>query len=194
LTASHLNELLLLVHKDRVEQPFFDYFFGGDCTIGQIAEGVARFQQTALLLYGNFVFGYRTLSRIKNGAAFEQKIADASRKPETGLKYFRDRKPKLLEVDRVAKHQTPFVGYLSVGDILGDLLQCELLLRAAREVGPTANWDAYMSQIQTMAKPEQFAPLSEIAENYRDKYTIATVSDFGTFLGESFAQLSGTGS
>ena len=77
--CSHLNELLLLVHKDRVEIPFFEHFFGLDCTIGQIPDGVKRFQRTALLLYGNFVFSYRTLSRIKDGSAFKKEIAEASR-------------------------------------------------------------------------------------------------------------------
>ena len=52
LDGSHLNELLLLVHKDRVEAPFFDHFFRADCTIGRIAAGVERFQKTAMLLYG----------------------------------------------------------------------------------------------------------------------------------------------
>jgi hypothetical protein len=65
LDCSHLNELLLLVHKDRVEKPFFDHFFGPTCTVGGIPICVAGFQKAALLLYGNFVFAYRTLSRIQ---------------------------------------------------------------------------------------------------------------------------------
>ena len=56
LDCSHLNELLLLVHKDRVEGPFFRYFFGPDCTVGRMPDCVAGFQKAALLLYGNFVF------------------------------------------------------------------------------------------------------------------------------------------
>lgn len=55
--CSQFNELLLMVHKDRVEELFFDHFFGPDCTVGTIPQGVERFQRAALLLYGNFVFG-----------------------------------------------------------------------------------------------------------------------------------------
>ena len=189
IDSSHLNELLLLVHKDRVETPFFEHFFGPDCTIGQIPDGVKRFQRTALLLYGNFVFAYRTLSRIKEGSTFEKKIAEASREAQAELKYFRDRQPKLLEVDRIDKHQTPFVGYLSVGDILADLRRCELLRLAAKEIRP-ASWDEYVAQIKAMANPEQFGPLSEIFGNFKGQNTGTTVSDFTGFLEQSFERLS----
>jgi hypothetical protein len=190
IDCSHLNELLLLVHKDRVEQPFFDHFFGPNCTVGQLPDGLQRFQKTALLLYGNFVFAFRTLSRIKKGSEFSHKIADATRDPVAELKYFQSRQRKLLEVDRIEKHQTPFVGYLSVGDIVGDRGRCELLLGAAREVALTATWEDYLSQIQTMAKPEHFVPLSEIVENYKEKWPTAGTKDFAEFLDGSMAQLS----
>jgi hypothetical protein len=189
IDSSQLNELLLLVHKDRVETPFFEHFFGPDCTIGQIPDAVERFQRTALLLYGNFVFAYRALSRIKDGSTFEKTIAEVSSGPEAELNFFRDRQPKLLEVDRIAKHQTPFVGYLSVGDILADLRRCELLRAAAKEFRPVASWDEYLAQIRAMANPEQFGPLSEIVENFRGKNSETTVSDFGGFLEESFERL-----
>jgi hypothetical protein len=191
IDCSQLNELLLMVHKDRVEAPFFGHFFGTDCTIGQIPTNVARFQRTALLLYGNFVFAYRTLSRIKDPAEFRDRIAEASRDPVTELKYFRDRQQKLLDVDRIAQRQTPFVGYLSVGDILADLRRCELLRGAAKELGSSvASWDECLGQIQAMANPEEFGSLSEIVGNFREKNIGATVSDFGSFLEGSLGRLS----
>jgi hypothetical protein len=190
IDCSHLNELLLLVHKDRVEQPFFEHFFGPNCTVGQLPDGLQRFQKTALLLYGNFVFAFRTLSRIKNESQFHRKIADATKDPANELSYFEKRQKKLLEVDRIEKHQTPFVGYLSVGDIVGDRGRCELLLGAARELGRSATWEEYLAQIKTMAKPEHFAPLAEIVENYREKWATAALSAFADFLEESMAQLS----
>jgi hypothetical protein len=189
LDCSHLNELLLLVHKDRVEKPFFQYFFGPNCTIGQIPDCVARFQKTALLLYGNFVFAYRTLSRIKDASEFRQKVADASKEPAAELDYFRNRQRKLLEVDRIARDLTPFVGYLSVRDIFTDLRSCELLWGAAKEVGPASNWDEYFAQVEVMANPDQRVPLLEIVENYRGISAGAAVSDFGGFLADSFRLL-----
>jgi len=110
LDCSRLNELLLLVHKDRVEAPFFDHFFGPDCTIGRIPAGVERFQKTAMLLFGNFVFAYRTLSRIKDRTAWGDKIVDAARNPRSELEYFKRRQPKLLDVDRITRDLTPLVG------------------------------------------------------------------------------------
>jgi hypothetical protein len=190
IDCSHLNELLLLVHKDRVEQPFFDHFFGPKCTVGQLPSGLQRFQKTALLLYGNFVFPFRTLSRIKAACEFRQKIADATKDPAEELRYFQDRPQKLLEVDRIEKNQTPFVGYLSVGDIVGDRGRCELLLGAARASGLSVTWDEYLAQIKTMAKPEHFGPLAEIVENYREKWTKSDVAAFAEFLEESMELLS----
>jgi len=125
IDCSHLNELLLLAHKDRGEQPFFDHFFGPNCTVGQLSDGLQPFQKAALLLYGNFVFAFRTLSRIKNESRFYRKIVDATKDPANELSYFKKRQKKLLEVDRIEKHQTPFVGYLPVGDIVGDRGRCE---------------------------------------------------------------------
>jgi hypothetical protein len=190
IDRSHLNELLLLVHKDRVETPFFEHFFGTACTVGQIPDGVKRFQRTALLLYGNFVHAYRTLSRVKDHPAFEEKVAAASRKPEAELEYFQQRQPKLLEVDRIAKDQTPFVGYLSVGAVLADLRRCELLRGAAKEIGSIASWDDYLAQVQAMANPNELEPLLETVGNFREKCTRAAASDFGRFLEESFEKLS----
>lgn len=187
---SHLNELLLLVHKDRVEQPFFAYFFGTNCTVGQLEAGLRHFQRTALLLYGNFVFAFRTLSRIKDDGEFQRKIADATRSPSEELQYFQNRQRKLLEIDRIEKHQTPFVGYLSVGDIIGDRGRCELLFTAVREVGRYSTWEQYEAQIRTMAKPEQFAHLDEILKNYREKWPDHTIPAFADFLDRSMAQFS----
>jgi hypothetical protein len=168
IDCSQLNELLLLVHKDRVEQPFFDHFFESNCTVGQLHGGLQRFQKTALFLYGNFVFAFRTLSRVKNSTEFHRKIEDATKDPAKELEYFKKRPRKLLEIDRIDKHQTPFVGYLSVGDIVGDYGRCELLHGAAREVGSSATWEELLAQAQTMAKPEQFEPIAEIVGNYRE--------------------------
>jgi len=66
IDCSQFNELLLLVHKNR------EYFFGAECTVGKIPDGVQRFRKNAMLRYGNFVFGFRTLSREDPGVVFER--------------------------------------------------------------------------------------------------------------------------
>ncbi len=146
IDCSQFNELLLLVHKDRVEGPFFDYFFGRDCTVGEIVKGVEKFQKTAMLRYGNFVFAYRTLSRLKDEAAFHTELAEVGRDPAQELHRFQDRKPKLIEIDRIAREHTPFVGYLSAGQTKAEHDRCELLYRGVRQVGVAAGWDQYLTK------------------------------------------------
>ncbi len=103
IDCSQFNELLLLIHKDRVEGCFFDFFFGPDCAIRDIPKGVQKFQKIAMLRYGNFVFAYRTLSRIKDQNAFDDELKDVVRDPATQLQRFRARKPKLLDIDRISR-------------------------------------------------------------------------------------------
>jgi hypothetical protein len=189
LDCSHMNELLLLVHKDRVEGPFFDHFFGPDCTVGRIPSCVAGFQRSALLLYGNFVFAYRTLSRIKDSKEFSEKLASICRDPKSEFEVLHARRRKLLEVDRIDRDLTPFVGYLSMRNVPEDLRSCEFLLTAARAADLEANWDRYSDLVQEMANRGECEPLLEIVQNYRRIAPEADLSDFRKFLGESFELL-----
>ena len=189
LDCSHLNELLLLVHKDRVEGPFFDQFFGPDCTVGRIPNCVAGFQRSALLLYGNFVFAYRTLSRIKDSKEFSEKLASICRDPKSELKMLQTRGRKLLEVDRIDRDLTPFVGYLSMRNVPEDLRSCEFLLTAVKAAESAADWDRYRDLVQEMANRGECEPLLEIVQNYRRIATEANLSAFRKFLEESFELL-----
>lgn len=189
IDCSQLNELLLMVHKDRVEAPFFDHFFGASCTIGALPQGVERFQKAALLLYGNFVFAYRKLSRIKDAAEFRNEIAAAVPDPASGETYFKGRQRKLLEIDRIDKDQTPFVGYLSAGEVRADYRRCELLRIAAEEVGEKATWDRYTGTVLEMASEKEAGPLEAIIAGFRAKDAQADPAALGTFLEESLRQL-----
>ena len=71
LGYSQLNELLLLFGFDRVTHAFFQFLLDGstDYTPGdalsfeQLENGVRRFREKALLLYGNVKFAFKSLSR-----------------------------------------------------------------------------------------------------------------------------------
>jgi hypothetical protein len=186
IDCSQLNELLLMVHKDRVEVPFFDHFFGPYCTIGTIPQGVERFQRAALLLYGNFVFGYRKLSRMKDLAEFNREVAAASPDSKAEAAYFQDRQPKLLEIDRIDKDQTPFVGYLSANEVRADHGRCKLLRVAAAEVGASGTWDDLLAQVREMAGKDEVAALESIIGNYRAANPDADLRQLAEFLKESF--------
>jgi hypothetical protein len=189
IDCSHFNELLLLVHKDRIEHPFFDHFFGKDCTIADLPERVAEFQRVALLLYGNFVFAYRKLSRIKDSKHFKDEMAQVCKDTQGELAAFHNRKPKLLEVDRISRDLTPFVGYLSARDIPADLRSCEFLQAAVKEVGHLADWEQLSLKIEKMANPSQKGSLFQIVQNYRDSAPQATIKDLDAFLQISFESL-----
>lgn len=187
--CSQLNELLLMVHKDRVEAPFFDHFFGPDCTIGTIPLGVERFQRAALLLYGNFVFGYRKLSRMKDAAEFKREVASAFPDPKAEAAYFQNRQAKLLEIDRIKKDHTPFVGYLSANEVRADFRRCELLLAAAETVGAAGVWDDLLATVREMAQQEEVPPLEAIINNFRAANPNADLARLAEFLKESFDQI-----
>lgn len=189
IDCSQFNELLLVVHKDRVEGPFFDYFFGRDCTVADIIKGVEKFQKTAMLRYGNFVFAYRTLSRLKDEAAFRMELAEVLRDPTKELQRFKGRKPKLIEIDKIAREHTPFVGYLSARQIRAEHDRCELLLTALERIGDGADWDEYLGEVNDLSGAEEHPVLFEIIGNYRKRSSNATPADFQGFLKASFTNL-----
>jgi hypothetical protein len=189
IDCSQFNELLLMVHKDRVETPFFEYFFGPDCKIGTIPRGVERFQQAALLLYGNFVFGYRKLSRMKDVAEFKREVAAVFPDAKAEAAYFQNRQPKLLEIDRIEKDQTPFVGYLSANEVRADFRRCELLLAAAETVGAAGAWDELLTTVREMAQQEELALLEATINNFRATNPDADLARLAEFLKESFDQI-----
>jgi len=189
IDCSQFNELLLMVHKDRVEEPFFEHFFGPDCTIGTIPQGVERFQRAALLLYGNFVFGYRKLSRMKDVAEFKREVAAAFPDPEAEAAYFKNRKAKLLEIDRIQKDQTPFVGYLSANEVRADYRRCNLLRAAAAEVGASGTWDDLLAKVRELAGKDEVVTLESIIGNFQKANPDADLNQLAEFLNDSFARI-----
>lgn len=73
---SQFNELLLLVNKDRMEPPLYEYLFGRKASVGTITGAVQKFQTIAMLRYGNFVYAYRTLSRITAQEALMKELGN----------------------------------------------------------------------------------------------------------------------
>lgn len=185
LDCSQFNELLLMVHKDRVEAPFFDHFFGRDCTIGSIPEGVKRFQKAALLLYGNFIFAYRRLSRIKDAAEFKREVAPAFPDPESEAAYFRNRQPKLVEIDRIERDGTPFIGYLSANQVGADHERCKLLCAAT---DGTDTWEDLLEKVRDMANEDEFEPLKSLINSFFNRRG-ADLRALKNFLLDSLAKL-----
>ena len=145
LDCTQMNELLLLVNKDRVEPPFFEAFFTKQqlyaptpsirgCSVAEIEAGVERFQKVAMLAYGNFIFAYRKLARIRTTDELQEELADQYRAPEGILKELKGRSPVILEIEPISRDHTYLVGYLSARQISDDKTYAELLSAAARQV------------------------------------------------------------
>lgn len=188
IDCSQFNELLLLVHKDRVQKPFFEFFFGCRSRVGEITSAVERFQKAAMLRFGNFVFAYRTLSRIRDTVAFVAELEDAGRVPDDELASFNRRGSKLVDIDPIERHLTPLVGYLSAGRIRAEHDRCELLLKALDRVGTDAKWETYIGEVNSLASEAEGPVLGEIMENYRRRFKGEPLTHYATFLKESLAE------
>ena len=186
---SQFNELLLQVHKDRVEEVFFEHFFGANCTVGRIAAGIEHFRKCAILRYGNFVFAYRELSRIQSKPDLLAELGEAAKDPIAELARFRDRKPKLLEIKKIARNSTPFVGYISAGQIRADFPRCELLFKASELLELGEDWQRYEEQVQSLANEAEWPVLREIVQNYRRRFETATYAEFVEYLKHSLSGL-----
>jgi hypothetical protein len=104
---SQFNELLLIVNKDRVTKFFFELFFGTTCAVGDISAGVNKFQKTAMLCFGNFIYAYHTLSKVGNAKELESHVGDYCRQVSKLLSEFRNRRDKVLDITEISEERTP---------------------------------------------------------------------------------------
>lgn len=154
LGYEEFNELLLLFNQDRVESPFFDFFFlkkspipkpnktkreKQSVTLDELKEGVKRFRGFALLCFGNFRYAFRTLSEGKNPSSFVQLLNPWNSDSRQEKELFRKRQDPLTPLtgtsDEIEKSKTWLVGKFSGavlksdGETLRDDLVAELRKR-----------------------------------------------------------------
>jgi hypothetical protein len=176
--CSQFNELLLLVNKDRVTPAFFDHLFGPSCTIGTIPSGVAKFQKIAMRCFGNFIFAYRTLSRIKDNEDFLIQLGEVGRQPEDVLDELHHRPNRLLNIDTISRDDTPLVGYLSAKLIATDEERYNALFATLND--HWQHWD------EITALP---TGIIAIVERYRSTNPDATLAQFRDFVRASGEKL-----
>lgn len=170
LDCSQFNELLLVVNKDRVYAPFFDHFFGKSCTIRTLPLGIEKFRKTAMRCYGNFVFAYRTLSRLGTVAELASELGDVGRDQAELLADFKGRSAPLLRIDKIARDDTYLLGYLSAKTIAVDVERYAALIREIRD-----DWHDW---------PDVTVP-SKVIDAYKAASPAATLDEFRKFLKES---------
>lgn len=116
LGYSQLNELLILLGFDRVTRSFFQYLVDGTTahppgatipSVSALEEGVDRFRRTALLLFGNVKFAYKTLSR--DASLLESQVLRLS---PLNPKVFSGRHDPVQPIDYIPGDKTYYLGYL----------------------------------------------------------------------------------
>ena len=113
INYSQFNELMLLLNEDLVSLGFFIFFFGNKLLkIDDIKKGISKFRTFALLYFGNFRFAYKTLIRFKK-EEIESKFQAHIKKPNYLKKEFRNRSQKILEIRKIDRSKTWYLGYVS---------------------------------------------------------------------------------
>ena len=148
LDCSQFNELLLIVNKDRVTKFFFEYFFGSTCTVAAIEAGVKRFQKTAMLCFGNFIFAYHTLSRVNNAGELKAHIGDYCRDASNLLTELKSRRNAILNIIEIPEERTPLLGYLSSGEIRQERRIATDLSK--KLLPPSSDWDDLLFALNAM--------------------------------------------
>jgi hypothetical protein len=180
---SQLNELLLLVNKDRMAKPMFRHFFGG-CRVGELEAAVERYQNVAMLRYGNFVFTYRTLSRIIEEDQFSKELGRLCIEGDTTGIVYAGRAEKLLEVESIPRDDTPLVGYLSATQIVAETGRSTLFRMASKAAGDAVSWETFEAVVRDLSKPEEQAAVVGMTGNYRSRNPGHTPADFARYVTE----------
>lgn len=184
IDQSQMNELLLLLNKDRIGKPMFRKFFGHTCAVGRLEPAVERYQKIAMLRYGNFVFAYRTLSRIVDEEDFFAELGSLCIEGELTAAAYAARAEKLLEVENIPRDDTSLVGYLSATQIVAEAARTKFLKIAERAAGEASSWVSVETIIRELSKPEEQQALIGMIHNYQARHKEQTPTDFFRYVAE----------
>lgn len=166
IDCSELNELLLLVNKDRVERPFFRHFFPSDCTIADVPSAVQRFQRAAMLQYGNFIYAFRELSKLREMRGLLEKLGPQTTSSATLIERFKARRRPIVTTTQIAREETYFIGYLSAAEMIADGERVEFLRKI---MSAATSWEAVEDRIRTATAPKEHPVLLGIIQNHQLK-------------------------
>ncbi len=116
LGYSQLNELLLVYGFDRITRAFFRFLIDGTTkyeqgdalsSVEQLRQGIRRFHEMALLLYGNVKFAFKSLSR--DVSLLTREVAAS--KP-TPIEEFERRHSPILPIEPIPAEEAYLTGYL----------------------------------------------------------------------------------
>jgi hypothetical protein len=129
-------------------------FFGSECQIRDLAEGVMKFQIVAMLAFGNFIFAYRVLSRLVTKGEIEARIGELCIGGDPTGTSMSARPKKLLDITPIDRDDTPLIGYMSTG-IIGEAERARLMLTCIRQQGVGATWDTVEALLTEATKTDE---------------------------------------
>lgn len=141
------NEIMLLFNKDIISRGFFDFFFLREDTkkhnrktinFEEIEKGVDKFRKYAMLVFGNFHFPYKKLSKLSYNA-IEEELKEYLKSSNELIRKFNNRPPKLTEVKKIGVNDIPLLGYISRGGMIRDLNIVTQIQEAIKRYNPKKN-------------------------------------------------------
>ncbi len=150
--CNQFNELLLLCNKDRINHGFFDFFIrqreskSEKISLDDICEGIEYFRKYALLVFGNFKFAYRSLSK-KTSERIKNKLSDYLINPKDIEKKLCARLPTIEKIDEVEPKDTYLLGYLSGAENKVDVDTSEAIGKFISAYSGDDKWDNFKLEL-----------------------------------------------
>lgn len=162
-----LNELLLLLEQSRIGKPFFDYFFQKDIIdFPDLKNGVTRFREYAMLKYANFRYAFKNL-RFMQIKDIEKELEPYSFDSETLIKQYRNRPAKAIDIKRIDRDKTWFVGYISkrIAEKEGEFLDKLVSEERTEEYGISTEDQEYLEKKYATLKNDILAVENQALQN-----------------------------
>jgi hypothetical protein len=113
MSYEQLNEILLLMNQSRIGESFFKYFFKKPViTLEDLKNGIVQIRGYAMLVFGNFRFGFKELMT-KDLDEIQEILKPYCKDCNELTKSFTDRPAKILDINPIDKARLSFIGELS---------------------------------------------------------------------------------
>lgn len=113
LNYRQFNELLLLLNQDKIGKDFFKFFFKKDqISLDDLKKSIIRFRGFAMLCFGNFRFAYKQLILMSEDE-LKEKLSPCWKAPTELIREFKMRPDKMLEIEKIERDKTWYLGEIS---------------------------------------------------------------------------------
>jgi hypothetical protein len=135
-----------------------------------------------MLCFGNFVYAYRKLSRIKSDGELYAQLGDHCRDTKDALSRFKQRGKKLLEITPIPRDDTYLVGYLSATEVEAEYKSARYLHDLLNE-RDNASWDDLKKAIAAQPK------LVGLIDKYQKRVNRNSPEDMSQTLAQNLPHL-----